>query len=239
MPELASSRIRAAVKDTARAALDLLFPINCLGCGKEGSVICVQCAGNLPRLERPYCDICAQPGIDGQCEPCLEHPNEIDGIRAPYLFDGPLREAVHRLKYRGWKAAAPVLGGLMADYLEDRKIPGQALVPVPLHPRRLRGRGYNQSHLLAKETGKMLDIPVRQDLLVRTKDSPPQVETTSSEERRANVAGIFQASPEARGTSVILVDDVTTTGSTLFACAETLKDAGAESVWGLVLAKDS
>ena len=72
------------------------------------------------------------------------------------------------MKYRGWRAAAPVLGGLLAGYLEDHKIPaqsnGQVLVPVPLHPRRLRSRGYNQSHLLAKEAGKRLDMPVRQDL---------------------------------------------------------------------------
>jgi len=150
---------------------------------------------------------------------------------------------VHRLKYRGWRAAAPVLGGLLAGYLEHHHFPaqptGQVLVPVPLHPRRLRSRGYNQSHLLAKEAGKLLDLPVREDLLKRAKDSSPQVEARSREQRRANVAGSFEADAGAEGLSILLVDDVATTGSTLMACAAALKDAGATSVWGLVLARDS
>ena len=112
-------------------------------------------------------------------------------------------------------------------------------MPVPLHRRRLRSRGYNQSHLLAKVVGKLLDMPVRQELLMRAKDLPPQVEVRSSEERRANVAGSFAAASGVEGLSILLVDDVATTGSTLFACAAALKEAGAASVWGLVLARDS
>jgi len=197
-------------------------------------------------LEPPFCDTCAQPDVKGQCQWCSEHPAAsamIDGIRAPYLFEGPLRTALHRLKYRGWRAAAPELGGLLAGYLEHHKFPapptGQILVPVPLHPRRLRSRGYNQSYLLAKEVGKLLDIPVRQDLVARTKDSPPQVEVRSSGQRRANAAGSFTGAAAAEGLSILLVDDIATTGSTLFACAAALKKAGAAKVWGLVLARDS
>ncbi len=145
----------------------------------------------------------------------------------------------HFLKYRGWRAAAPVLGGLLAAYLDTHKLPGETLVPVPLHHRRLRSRGYNQSQLLAKEAGKLLDMPVREGLLKRAKDSPPQVEARTSEQRRANVAGSFVASDEVEGLAILLVDDVATTGSTLMACAAALKDAGAASVWGLVLARDS
>jgi len=136
-----------------------------------------------------------------------------------------------------------VLGGLLAGYLEHHKLliqpSGQVLVPVPLHARRLRSRGYNQSHLLAKEAGKLLDLPVRGDLVKRATDSPPQVEARTSEQRRANVAGSFVASDDVEGLSILLVDDVATTGSTLMACATALKDAGAASVWGVVLARDS
>ena len=143
------------------------------------------------------------------------------------------------MKYRGWRAVAPGLGGLLAGYLEKHKLPGEVFVPVPVYSRRLRSRGYNQSNLLAREAGKLLELPVREDLLKRANDSLPQVEARSREHRRANVAGSFQASADVVGMSILLVDDVATTGSTLSACADALKDAGAASVWGLVLARES
>ncbi len=127
----------------------------------------------------------------------------------------------------------------MARHLEQHKLSGQVLVPVPLHSRRLRSRGYNQSYLLAREAGKLLGIPVREDLLKRANDSPPQVEAKSRDDRRTNVAGSFESIAEVSGKSVLLVDDVATTGSTISACAAALKDAGAASVWGLVLGRES
>lgn len=127
-----------------------------------------------------------------------------------------------------------MLGGSLARYLEHHKFPAQptgpVLVPVPLHPRRLRSRGYNQAHPLATEAGKLLGMPVRQDFITRAKDSPPQVEVRSMEQHRANVAGSFKAAARVEGLSVLLVDDVATTGSTLFACGAALKEAGAASV---------
>ena len=239
MSELNAPSLQTAIRGLARSALDLLLPLHCLGCRSEGDVLCDRCIDGFRRLEPPFCDTCAVPNVSGQCQSCLEHPPQIDGIRAPYLFEGPLREAVHRLKYRGWRVAAPVLGGLLAGYLERHKLPGQVLVPVPLHARRLRSRGYNQSQLLAMEAGKILEIPVRQDFLKRAKDSPPQVEARSREQRRTNVAGSFEVPSKVKGLSILLVDDVATTGSTLHACAAALKDAGATSVWGVVLARDS
>ena len=239
MSEIVTTSLHTAFRGLARSALDLLLPLHCVGCRREGDVLCVSCIQGLRRLEEPFCGTCAQPNVNGQCEWCLEHPPKIDGIRAPYQFEGPLREAVHRLKYRGWRVAAPVLGGLLAGYLDRHKLLGQVMVPVPLHSRRLRSRGYNQSHLLAKEAGKLLGMPVREDLVKRQTDSPPQVEAQSREQRRANVAASFVASEEGKGLSILLVDDVATTGSTLMACAAALKDAGAGSVWGVVLARDS
>lgn len=239
MSGIVTASLQDKFQGFARSALDLLFPLHCLGCRKEGAILCPDCIGGLKRLDQPYCDTCAEPNAHGTCQSCLEHPPEIDGIRAPYLFEGPVRDAVHRLKYNGWKVAAPVLGGLLTDYLKAHKLPGEVLVPVPLHSRRLRSRGDNQSHLLAKEVGNLLTMPMREDLLTRAKDSPPQVEARSREQRRANVAGIFESAPEVEGMSILLVDDVATTGSTLSACAASLKYAGAASVWGLVLARDS
>jgi len=110
---------------------------------------------------------------------------------------------------------------------------------VPLHPKRLRERGYNQSALLAEELGKMIRMPVVKDILIRVKHILPQVQTHSAEERRTNVAQAFQCrSALVKDSQVILVDDVATSGATLDACAAALKLAGVTSVWGLVLARE-
>ncbi len=152
---------------------------------------------------------------------------------------GTIREAVHRFKYRNLRAAAPELAGLLADYLASHPIPGQVIVPVPLHRRRQRSRGYNQATLLATELSKITGLPMNDAVLSRSADSMPQVQASNRRERAANVEQSFRCPVSADGLEVLLVDDVTTTGSTLSACAQALKDAGAVSVWGLALAKEA
>lgn len=118
-------------------------------------------------------------------------------------------------------------------------MPGEAIVPVPLHPRRLRERGYNQSGLLARELGKLTNLPVLQDGLIRTKEARPQVKASDVEERRRNVANAFVCQNEkVSGKQIILVDDVCTSGATLESCALALKNKGAVGVWGLTLARE-
>ena len=151
-------------------------------------------------------------------------------------MEGTAREAIHSLKYRNLKAVAPTLGQLLAQYMESVTVPGAVLVPVPLHKRRLRDRGYNQSELLAKEAGKRMSLPVMDALIIRTRNTPPQV-SLSLEERMRNVEGSFACVGNAQGQRFIVVDDVVTTGSTVSACAAVLKAEGAESVWGLALAR--
>lgn len=219
--------------------LDLLFPMQCLGCRKWGPVICADCEAELPRLREPFCPNCAQPGTSRICRACFAIPLSGDGIRAPFLMAGAIREAVYALKYRGLRAAAPQLGGLLAQHLADNPMPADVLAPVPLHPRRLRRRGYNQATLLACEVSRLTGLPVREDLLARQRDTPPQVRTASREQRRANVLDSFAVTGDVQGLAVVLVDDVTTTGSTFSAAAGALKSAGAASVWGLALAKEA
>ena len=222
----------------ARSAIDLVFPISCVGCGREGGIICGQCADELERLQPPYCRICAAPGVSGGCNWCQQHPPGFDSLRSPFRFEGPVREAIHALKYRGVRAAAPVLAGLMADYLQRNPATPDALIPTPLHPRRLRSRGYNQSELLARDIGKTLGLPVREDLLARVGNARPQVEAQTREERRRNIADNFDCQTDATGLTVLLIDDVATTGSTLSECAFALKSAGAVKVYALTLARD-
>ena len=221
-----------------RSALDLVFPIHCCGCGREGGILCEDCSDGLERLTPPYCRICSEPDVDGICRWCLQNPRGFETLRAPYKFESPVREAIHALKYRGVRAAAEGLSGLMTQYLDRNPVSADALAPVPLHPRRLRGRGYNQSALLAREIGKRLNLPVREDMLIRVKNPLPQVETQSAEERRNNVADNFECQADATGLKALLIDDVATTGSTLSECALALKAAGAVRVHALTLARD-
>ena len=151
---------------------------------------------------------------------------------------GAIREAVHALKYQGIRAVAPTLGQLLARFITLREMHVDLLVPVPLQPKRERKRGYNQSLLLAKETGTAGGIPVEPGALVRVKDTASHP-ALRAEERRANVEGAFRARRElVADRRLLVVDDVCTTGATLEACAIALKEAGATSVWGIALARE-
>ena len=230
--------MRNILEHLGQKALDLLFPLRCLGCSKEGSALCQACQLSLRVLVPPYCSICAQPSDGSKCRRCAQSPLPIDGIRAPYLMEGVIREAIHSLKYRNFRGIGADLGRLLAEYLESNSLPVDILAPVLMHKGRLHKRGYNQAALLAEELGKRVGLPVNRNLLVRTKDSAPQVSLSNRAERARNVEGSFRCVAGVHGQRVLLVDDVATTGSTLSACALALKEGEAQSVWGLALARE-
>ena len=205
-----------------------------------GEFLCPACLGALPRLLPPFCPICGRPQASGiVCPTCWQRPTEIDGIRSLFRFDEVIRKTIHQLKYRNLKAISACLAGLLTDYLRANPLPGEALVCVPLHPRRLRERGYNQSSLLTGELGKRIGLPVIRDCLIRVKQSQPQVRAVDVEERRRNVADAFVCRDESvSGKQIILIDDVCTSGATLESCAAALKNKGVTSVWGLTLARE-
>ncbi len=150
-----------------------------------------------------------------------------------------MRQAIHQLKYRNLRALVVPLAKLLRDYLITNPVPGEILVPVPMHQKRLRERGYNQSGLLARELGKLTDLTVIDDCLVRQRHTPPQARTSTVDERRSNIADAFVCRDHRlRNKQVLLIDDVATSGATLDACAAVLKASGAVSVWGLVMAKE-
>lgn len=188
----------------------------------------------------PICPRCGKPQFNGRlCPGCIGWQAAIDGIRAPFQFGGVIRQAIHQLKYRNLRALVVPLTTLLRDYLITNPIPGEVLVPVPLHPKRLRERGYNQSHLLAQELGKLIHLPVVGDCLTRQRHTPPQARTSSVDERRSNVVSAFTCyDRRLQDKQVLLIDDVTTSGATLDACAAALKAAGVSSVWGLALATE-
>ena len=221
-------------------ALDFLFPRRCVGCSREGDLLCYSCRQQLPKIMPPLCPRCGRTQSSGiLCPSCVAWRAEIDSIRSPFRFEGLIREAIHQLKYRNLRALAVPLAQLLHDYLVASPVHGEVLVPVPLHPKRLRERGYNQSSLLTRELGKLINLPVVDDCLIRQKYAPPQARTSNVDERLSNVAGAFTCRDQRlKGKQILLVDDVSTSGATLDACAGALKAAGAASVRGLVLARE-
>lgn len=221
--------------------VDFFFPCRCVGCGKVGEFLCADCCQQLPRLLPPFCHKCGKPeSSGGLCATCWGHQTEIDGARSPFRFDGAIRQAIYELKYHNLKAISACLAKLLATYLQANPVPGEVLAPVPLYPRRLRERGYNQASLLTRELGKLVGLPVVEDSLYRFKDSLPQARTATVEGRRRNVADAFTCRGQRlNGRRVLLVDDVCTSGATLEACAAALKAAGAVSVWGFTLARET
>jgi ComF family protein len=194
----------------------------------------------LPRLLPPICPRCGRPQPSGiVCPACTTQSHTLDGIRSVFRFEDTIRKAIHQLKYQNLRAITPCLAELLAEYQRANPLPGEIIVPVPLHPRRLKQRGYNQSSLLARELSKRIGLPTNENCLVRVKHTTPQARAKDVNERHNNVARAFLCSDvSVHGKQVILIDDVCTSGATLEACAVALKDKGAISVWGFTLARE-
>jgi len=218
------------------ALLDLFFPQRCAGCRSRASdVLCGGCAENLPLLEPPLCARCGMPASFEvpACSGCRGVDLWFEGFRAPLRYEGVGREAVHALKYGGHAGVAERLAApLLARVLPEGRF--DVVVPVPLHPSRLRRRGYNQAALLARALAGRIGVPFSDKLKAvrRTRD---QVELTAAG-RRENVRGAFEARGRVRG-RVLLVDDVLTTGATMSECARVLLEAGASGVYAVGLCR--
>ncbi len=217
---------------------DILFPPRCVGCGRAGVWLCTECLGQISLVKPPFCTRCGDAVVaDGLCARCRTSPLQIECIRSVVYFEGVLREAVHRLKYRGLTALAGPLGGLMAAYWMQHPMSADVVVPVPLHAARLRERGYNQAALLTREMARRVGLVVDERTLIRQRATAPQVGLDASQ-RKGNVRDAFRCSSNSlTGKQVLLVDDVCTTGATLEACAVALYEGGARGVQALTLAR--
>lgn len=224
--------------------LDLLFPPVCVGCGRVGYALCPLCAQDVEPVGEPICAHCGrrQARAVERCPLCaaeVEPPLEL--IRAATLHRWPLREAIHALKYKGRTELARPLARYLLATLSNPPWPEilpqiDAVIPAPLHARRQAERGYNQASLLAGPLCQWTALPLRTDWLQRVQMTRPQV-GLNARERRVNVADAFRASPAVRGKTLLLIDDVYTTGATMTACAAAAKAAGARAVYGLALAQ--
>jgi len=233
--------------------LDLLFPPLCVACGAPSAqYLCDACAAAITRLPPPLCHCCGVPleplrmtaddSFRGRasCRRCRTLPADFEVCRAYGAYEGALRAAILALKYRGKTAVVPALAGLLARVVEEEPALRRArtLVPVPLHPRRLRHRGFNQAELLAAELAARTGMVLRRDLIVKARHTRPQV-GLNAEQRRENLrdAFAFRGDEPLQG-PVLLLDDVITTGATFHECARTLRAAGVTSVYAIALAHD-
>ena len=208
---------------------------DCLLCGEESGpeLLCAACAAELPALAE-HCPQCALPSRAGAvCGSCLDRPPHYDRTLALWRYEFPCDRLVQALKYR----ARLALSGFFARSLASRPLPEvDLIVPMPLHPKRLAERGFNQALEIARGLARRLGRPIEPRGALRVKDTPPQTRLPY-EERAKNVRGAFLCKLDLSGASVAVVDDVMTTGATLNELARALKRAGATRVENFVIAR--
>ena len=219
--------------------LERLFPTACSGCKASGDVFCAQCMAALSWIEQPICQHCGDAVKPHElvCPRCKRQPPNISLIRGAVWFTGSIQNAIQQLKYSNKFGIAPTLGNIMAQSWPRWQMPIDVVIPIPLHPDRLKKRTYHQAALLAEPFAQAIGVAYDGDGLFRRKSTRTQV-GLSMNQRRQNVRDAFAAVPQrVAGKRVLLVDDVCTTGSTMIASAETLRQAGAIEVSGFCLAR--
>lgn len=226
------------VRRFTSAALDAVFPPRCVSCGDFGAFICIRCLEAAPRADGKRCPRCWLPVRTDRCPSCLEHRPAFSEMRSAFTYRRAPRDAVLSLKFHGVSALAPLMAHQMADVLRDWSPPVDVVVPVPLRWVRSRTRGYNQSELLASEIARACGLRHEPKALRRKRHTAPQARQQDAASRRANVDGAFaQGSRPVKG-NVLLIDDVSTTGATLDACARGLIAGGAARVYALTFARE-
>lgn len=236
---------RKTLNILARAAnyfLHPLFPVRCVGCGKEYTYLCLECASQIELIRTDTCPRCGKISQNSKlCKSCKSSRKfHFDSVFVGSRYDsGPVKEMLYLFKYEGITALCELLSEIAAQKVKDRIKPEVIVVPVPISLNRFKKRGYNQAELLARNISKILDLSGG-NALNRVRETRSQV-GLSREERAENVKNSFKCVDKrlVKGKEVLLVDDVATTFATLNECARTLREAGAKRVIGLVVTKRS
>lgn len=228
-----------------KGILDLLYPEKCIVCHRvmepsEGAGLCVDCRSLLLPVEEPRCKRCSKALADMEtemCEDCRDRKFYVERGFALYPYNGPMRRAIRNFKYSGELAGGIYFAEQMAERYGNwvRSLSPDVLIPVPIHKKRMRFRGFNQAACLAEGIGRRLGIPVEQNGLIRTENTKPQ-KGLDSRSRLNNLKKGFAVSQKGGGyRCAVLVDDIYTTGATLEACGKALREAGTKSIYFLCL----
>lgn len=223
------------------ALLSGLYPSTCPVCQKPSdnplyAPVCKDCWNSIQKYTGPACSICAAPLVSEYsitCSECLLHKPDFSSVENFGIYSESLREAIHILKFSGFKRLAKPLG----RFLSELRMPeADGIVPVPLTKKSLRQRGFNQTLLLARVLSKACGVPVHMDTLCKRKETLPQI-GLGAKDRITNIKNAFEVNGDIKGLRLILLDDVMTTGATARECSRTLIKAGAKEVVVVTLAR--
>ena len=232
------------LSEILRAFLDLLFPPRCAVCRRiTNEIICPDCLKSIVWIKPPVCAQCGRPletDRNQRCFFCQKESFFFDRARSIGLYEGVLKQAINHLKFKKKKALALPLGVILADKLDAAERKSDLILYPPLHLKKLKKRGFNQMELIAQTVSKVSGIPFYHGGITRIIDTRPQF-GLSREERWSNISGAFILEPdlarEAAGKSILLLDDILTTGATLNELSKLLKTAGASRVIALTLTR--
>jgi competence protein ComFC len=220
--------------------LDLLFPPHCLGCRSPGSYLCPHCTNLFSPITSAICPVCGKGSYSGITHPRCRKSYTLDGLISTFPYQGIVKQALMKYKYKLVYSLTQTLHELIITHTDFSPISSRSwlITAVPLHPRRRRWRGFNQAELLTHALAQYTHWPHSPHLLKRTRYTTPQMSLSRSP-RLKNLTNAFMvhAPPNPIPYSVLLVDDVWTTGATLSECAKVLKRAGAKTVWAYTLAR--
>ena len=235
------------MRSMGNVLLNLIYPLRCPLCRRfldasGGGYFCPRCSAKIKMLTPSTCRGCAKPFFEKEsfCLECRDRKFYYEKVVAAAIYDGVIRRSIHLLKYARKTALAKPLGALLTERVSrlDRVDQIDLAMPVPLHKRQLRRRGFNQAEILSRSCGQRLAIPVSTGNLIKTKSTLSQ-SVLKRDERFKNIEGAFlvKKPSDIKGKNILLIDDVLTTGATLNECARTLKRAGAEKIIAMAIAR--
>lgn len=223
--------------------LDFIFPRRCVGCKRVGKYICNKCQKGIVILQQ-RCPECDKQAIDGMTHPGCKKKYGLDGLVSVFRYQGVIKQAIKSLKYRFVSdLGKELIYVIPVSIYQDLSLlisSNTKIYPIPLHQERLKWRGFNQAEKLAIQLKQYLKFPVMRGLLVRSQKRTPQADISHREDRIKNAQGLFSIAPNistAEYPSILLFDDVWTTGATMKEAAKVLKRSGVEKIWGLTIAR--